>query len=206
LWSTTGSTDASADKRVRVLRQAYAGVSAALNPALRQAQGEFVLFHDADDRVLPSATAVGLEAFADHPTSGFVYGSSRHIDEFGEVRDTAVHRHVHHESYLTLLQGAVPVPPSAILFRRSVVASGGGFARDQALAEDYELYLRIAREYPIHCHGQIVAEYRWHGGNASGRSLSRSLRAVLQTLNRQGLTAPTPELVQTMKEAGTTSA
>lgn len=199
-----GSTDASAEiavsyPEVRVLRLDRVGVSEARNHGLHEAQGEFVLFHDADDRLLPCATAIGLEAFATHTSSGFVYGFSRHINEFGELKDTAVHRYVDHASYLTLLRGAIPVPPSTILFRRSVVVSVGGFAKDQALAEDYELCLRVAREYPIHCHGQVVAEYRWHGCNASGRSASRSLRAVLQTLDRQCIAA-TPEVVQAIRE------
>src|SRR5262249_38340139 len=33
--------------------------------------------------------------------------------------------------------------------------------------EDYDIYLRMARSFPVASHPEIVAEYRWHGGNMS---------------------------------------
>ena len=49
------------------------------------------------------------------------------------------------------------------------------------MAEDYELYLRIARNYPICCHSAVVAEYRMHQANASHNSelmLTMTLRVL----------------------------
>ncbi|MGH7292665.1 MAG: hypothetical protein ACREJT_15710, partial [Myxococcota bacterium] len=38
---------------------------------------------------------------------------------------------------------------------------------------------------PVYCHNHVVTEYRRHPENASGRSASRTLRAVFRTLERQ---------------------
>ena len=51
---------------------------------------------------------------------------------------------------------------SSVLFRRSVLLEIGGFDTNLRVAEDYELYLRIARVYPICCHSTLMAEYRLH--------------------------------------------
>src|SRR3712207_4949057 len=55
------------------------------------------------------------------------------------------------------------------MYRRSVFKSVGGFDTSLSASEDYDMYLRIAREYPVHHHGEVVAEYRRrHGANMTG--------------------------------------
>ncbi|HEX7023275.1 MAG TPA: hypothetical protein VF187_00535, partial [Gemmatimonadales bacterium] len=51
-------------------------------------------------------------------------------------------------------------------------------------AEDYELYLRLAREHESYCHQQMIAEYRIHDANMSA-DLSGMLGGVLGTLEEQ---------------------
>lgn len=48
-------------------------------------------------------------------------------------------------------------------FRRDVVIALGGFREELRACEDRDFYIRLAQRYPIHCHHEIVAEYRRHG-------------------------------------------
>ena len=73
---------------------------------------------------------------------------------------------------------------SSVLFRRCVLDEVGGFDTGLRVAEDYELYLRIAREYPICCHSTVVAEYRMHQTNTSHNS-ELMLTMTLQVLKSQ---------------------
>ena len=68
-----GSTDdspqicddyAARDPRVRVIHQKNAGPAAARNAGLDHAQGEYILFADSDDRLLPNLTAVVHDSLA----------------------------------------------------------------------------------------------------------------------------------------------
>jgi hypothetical protein len=52
------------------------------------------------------------------------------------------------------------------------------------VSEDYELYLRIARDYPICCHAAVVAEYRMHQTNLSHNS-ALMLTTTLRVLRRE---------------------
>lgn len=169
---------------VRLVEQANQGVAAARNAALRVATGDFVVFLDADDRLLPEAIETGLAAFAARPAAGFVYGTSRVIGPDGSVLPRPARPPVGHASYRTFLEGDAMVPPSCALFRRAAVDEAGGFRQRHFPTEDYDLCLRIARRHPIHCHNQVVTEYRRHGDNASSQP-ARLLRSLFSTLEAQ---------------------
>jgi len=72
---------------------------------------------------------------------------------------------------------------ATVMYRRSVFESVGGFDTFRRACEDYDLHLRIARDFPICCHDKVVAEYRQHGLSMShdpGLMLKTSL-AVLRS-------------------------
>ncbi len=170
---------------VRVISQENRGASLARNRGLAEATGEYVIFTDHDDRLLPDAIEIGLRAFAQHPESGFVYGFHRSIDMLGRPAPDIVRRHVADASYRRTLEGDTLVPPGCAMFRREALDAVGGFHDGTFPTEDYDLYLRVSRSAPIFCHNQVVIEYRWHGENASGVSPSRGLRSAIRTLERQ---------------------
>src|ERR687898_2245292 len=83
-----GSTDetsevASRYEGVRLIRQENRGLAGARNRGLEEAKGEYVVFLDADDRLLPGALEAGLGCFEAHPECAFVFGNSRRIPEGG---------------------------------------------------------------------------------------------------------------------------
>lgn len=202
-----GSTDAgfeiaSSFPGVRCVRQTNQGVSVARNRGLQEARGEFVLFQDADDRLLPDAVEIGVGALRERPEAAFAYGFSRMIDEQGQVREGEVNgrpvdgaRRVDNASYATLLAGSGVVPSGAAFFRRSAVEAVGGYMPGLRRAQDHELYLRLARRFPIHCHNQIVVEYRNHSGNTTHISAAAMLKSVYQIMNwQEGWVRGHPEL------------
>lgn len=56
---------------------------------------------------------------------------------------------------------------ATVMYRRTVFDSVESFDASITACEDYDLYLRITRNFPIYCYGELVAEYRQHNWNMS---------------------------------------
>ncbi|WP_447977453.1 glycosyltransferase [Candidatus Nitrospira bockiana] len=167
---------------VRYVRQTNQGICGSTNRGIVEATGRYLVILHSDDRLLPRHVEAGLDAFRAHPEAGFVCGDYRW---FG-APDTW-HRHrcaPQPDHYATLLRSNFIGPPVVVMFRQDVLRAVGGFRREFEGADDQDMYLRIARQYPIYCHHEVVAEYRRHEGQNSQR-LGFMLAAALRVMQAQ---------------------
>ena len=185
-----GSTDNTAEvakgySPVRYVYQKNAGRSKARNTGLRQSCGEFLVFLDADDRLLPHALETGVCCMDEHPECAFVSGHCRVIDSDGTILPSPRQHHVEREHYLKLLRGGCYIwCPATVLYQRHIFDFVHGFEPAVIPVEDYELYLRITRDFPVHCHSEVIAEYRQHSSNTS-RDVPTMNRAALAAHDAQ---------------------
>jgi len=169
---------------VRRLRQENRGVAAARNLGLSGSSGEFLVFLDADDRLLPDALERGVSTLAKRPNVAFVAGMSRDIGSDGRGLGDRRQPLVTQDHYLRLLEDCYIWSGSSIVHRRSALEAVGGFDETLSAGDDYDLYLRIAYGFPIYCHEAVVTEYRRHGSNTT-RDPGVVLASQLDVLRRQ---------------------
>ena len=164
---------------VRLIRQENRGLAAARNAGLAALDTSFVVFLDADDRLGPAALESGLACFARAPESGLVYGGHRYIDVQGQQIGERFEPPGDHP-YLQLLLGNFIAMHGTVMYRRDRLLASGGFDERLRRCEDYDLYLRMARQFPVTGYPDLVADYRLHGGNMSAdhRAMLRSALAV----------------------------
>ena len=169
---------------VRCVRQPNQGLAAARNTGLRETHSPYLVFLDADDRLLPNALQAGLACIDAHPECVFVSGGFRHIDAGGQVLGDPVVPSISSNHYVEMLTRSYIAMHATVLFRREILERVHGYDARLRACEDFDLYLRIVREHPVCCHGTIVAEYRRHATNVSNTS-ALMLTTAVQVLGRQ---------------------
>src|SRR5215218_6053100 len=172
------------DSRVRLIRQENRGLAGARNRGLAEAGGEYVVFLDSDDRLIGEALEVGVRELEAHPGCAFVSGICRKITADGSIVRGWEQFRVDGDHYLALLRDNYISMPASVMYRRWVFGEVGGFDGSVDAAADWDLYLRIARRFPIHHHGDVVADYRWHGANMTADP-ALMLRSTVSVLHGQ---------------------
>ena len=162
---------------IRLIRQENQGLAAARNTGLAALDTDYVTFLDADDRFEPRAIDAALACFARTPECGFVYGGHLYIDRDGAPIGERYEPPGEHP-YVRLLRSNFIAMHGTVMYRRDRLIEAGGFDATLRRCEDYDVYLRMAKRYPIAGYADLVAAYRLHGANMS-TDHTAMLRAAL---------------------------
>jgi glycosyltransferase involved in cell wall biosynthesis len=140
------------DNRIKYIRHdRNRRVSVARNTGIRCAQGEYVAFLDSDDEWLPEKLQKELEVFRNSdPQVGLVYTGKTILDERGRVLKVRMATKSGWV-YDALLDSDFIGSPSRVTVKKQVLDRVAGFDETFLNAEDYDLWLRVARVSKIAC-------------------------------------------------------
>lgn len=151
-----GSTDntsiildsyAEKDKRIKLIKQTNQGITNGLITGCRQAKGEFIARQDAGDWSLPGRLREQLKILRSCPKVVLCSTGSRYFSERGELLFEANLTTEEAEKGLTANSLASIKGPShhgCTMFRRSAYEKCGGYRRNFFVAQDLDLWVRLA--------------------------------------------------------------
>ncbi|HEY9363111.1 MAG TPA: glycosyltransferase, partial [Chitinophagaceae bacterium] len=182
-----GSTDntrliAELHPYVKYIFQTNQGLSAARNKGIENSSGKYLVFLDADDWLLDDSLCVNLQYLQEEKEAAFVSGTYKYVFEKTD-RTYDIVREVNSNHYQQFLICNYIGMHGAVMYQRWAFDH---YRFDTALkaSEDYDMFLNLARKFPVVHHTQQIAAYRIHGMNMSG-NIPMMLEYTLKVLKRQ---------------------
>jgi len=184
-----GSTDnvgaiASRYPGVRCVREPNSGAAAARNAGIRNSNGDFLIFLDADDRLLPQGVQAGVQTLEARQECPAAIGTYRRTTFDNRPLDTHEQPTVNERQYEQMMEDNWAGFPARAIYRRSLFEHVRGFDTAIDGTADFELNLAVAREFPIASHKTMVAEHRDHASNMSDDA-AKMLRETLVAMRKQ---------------------
>ncbi|MCT7984817.1 glycosyltransferase family 2 protein [Laspinema sp. A4] len=162
-----GSTDSTAqivkelhDPRINVFSYPHAGLAAARNHGIINATGDYIAFLDADDLWTTDKLELQLKALQDHPEAGVAYSWNyfQYENPADSYEDTS--QRFQGNVYGDLLVKNFIQNGSNPLVRKEAIASVGLFDPSLKSCEDWEYYLRLAKQWHFVLVPQVQVFYR----------------------------------------------
>jgi glycosyltransferase involved in cell wall biosynthesis len=150
---------AASDPRIRVLRNEHnLRLPKSLNVGFAHAKGEILTWTSDDNNFLPPALERMVRALQDHPDVALVYASQEFIDDNGQHRSLQMAEDPETLCHFNTVN-------ACFAYRRVILEKLGGYDDRHRLVEDWEYWLRIAREHKLLPLRECLYQYRQHGSS-----------------------------------------
>jgi glycosyltransferase involved in cell wall biosynthesis len=162
------------DSRIRIISQSNGGLAAACNTGIKNSQGEYISFIDADDVWYPNKLMVQLQQIQSLSKEfGAVFCWSQLVDikskPIGRKQMPTVGTY---NSFRLLKDNCPPGNRSCLLIRRQCFTEVGLFDENISGADDFEMWVRITRhsEFPyFYAFPDVLNMYRVGEGRISSQ-------------------------------------
>ena len=191
-----GSTDATLDvlarhPHLKWTSEPDGGMSDGINKGFMQATGDWVMWLNCDDYLLPGALEKVAEFILKHPDADVVHGDCIYVKEdktpIRRKYDTPV------DEWDFLFVGCC-IPSTSTFYRRGIIDAGHLLDVDYRNCMDWEYYLRLTRAgYRFRYIPEALAGFRWHEDSTTQknwqRMIAEGLKAQREHIRQRGLPA-----------------
>lgn len=150
-----GSKDGTAERlrgygsELRVVSQRRRGVAAARNLGARFSRGRYLAFLDSDDLWQPKKLEIQVAFMERRPEVQICQTEETWVRNGVRVNPKKRHRKPSGDIFRSSLDLCL-VSPSAVMMTRELFERTGGFDEAFTVCEDYDLWLRVAVDTPVH--------------------------------------------------------
>ncbi|MEO8414418.1 MAG: glycosyltransferase [Ginsengibacter sp.] len=159
--------------RVRYVRQPHnVGHTANFETCLSLSRGKLIHLLHGDDRVLPGFYREFTALFENEPSLMAAFCMYHFIDEHNHVNNTSfeyMKSGGEFTGFFDQITRSQIIQTPTIVVKREVYEKIGMFDHRLSWCEDWEMWARIAKHFPVGFINKILAEYRIHSGSNTGQ-------------------------------------
>ncbi len=147
------------------------GMSDGINRGFLKATGDWVMWLNTDDYLLPNALEKVAAFAARHPEADVIYGDCLFVDE---QKRTLRRKREHRFDFGILLFYGCYIPSTSTFINRRIINAGHLLEVGYKVCMDFEYYVRLGRlGYHFAYLPEALAAFRWHETNTSSVQLQR---------------------------------
>lgn len=165
------------EPRLRAYRLRRPGLARSLNFAASKARAPLLARLDGDDIAAPGRLAAQVEAMRARPALGLLGSGAEMIDSRGRSVGS-LDRPTSDSGLRKFLRTGCAFVHSSVMMRREVFLAAGGYRKGLNVAEDYDLWLRMAEHAQIANLPERLVRYRVHVESATARKPIRQAVAI----------------------------
>lgn len=166
---------------IKYIRQKNSGVSAARNNAIRETNGEWIAFLDADDIWYEGKLETQWKEMTgfnwSHTDSHYFGAGYEHQPKRSDLSEMC-----EGDVFLSLLQENF-ITTSSVLIRKDILVNAGQFDESLEALEDWRLWLSIAAKHPLKYVPKALLDYRVHAASTS-RKARKMLPLHLEVIDK----------------------
>ncbi len=167
------------------IRQENAGGNVARNRGIEEAKGDVIAFLDSDDVWAVEKLEKQIAVLKSDPAFGAVYCGVREVVIGSTAQpEVPVRSYPHGDLLDALLVSDVTAPTSCYVVRREVFETAGRFDTSLQARQDWDMWIRIAKNFRIGTIPEALTDLRSHDGPRTISDPTRELNAYKTILTK----------------------
>lgn len=153
------------------------GMSDGINKGFLKATGDWLMWLNCDDYLLPGALSRIAAFIMENPNVDVIHGDCLFVNE---DKSLIRRKYDHRVDEKMLLFVGCYIPSTSTFFKREVIDSGNLLDTKYRVCMDWEYYLRLMRKgFRFAYIPEAIAGFRWHGNNTSTIQVRRRIEEAL---------------------------
>ncbi len=179
-------------EKIAYINLKQGGPGWARNNGIGRAKGDVVAFLDSDDIWEPNKLELQMGVMAGDPQIKMVLSNFKFIDPVDNIlNESGVNEAYSYDGQFLkdYLDGRLPVYTSTVMVKRDVFDNVGLFDEQHMIAEDLDLWIKIAAHFKVGYLHKPLTHIRKHSGNISGASRKKTYFAatIMIARNRENI-------------------
>jgi glycosyltransferase involved in cell wall biosynthesis len=171
------------DSRITLITQENQGATNSRNTGILRAKGEYIAFLDADDLWEKTKLEKQVSCLDKNPAAGLVYTWTQLIDATGNLLKFSVMHQEKGSIWEKIVIQDVVGSGSCVMVRAACFQHVGLFDGDVGIADDFDMWIRIAAVYEFAVVKEFLVFYRQHQNNAS-KNRQKIIKAHSQIIEK----------------------